>query len=241
MLRDLLELYGEAAKETAKRLSAVLILTAAVIMYFIFDAMLTFVVGRLVTNRTMMLAVGYGFWLVRILYVAHFAGLLTKALEWKRLRWHDLGTVPGDLFAGMTRVMFLIFLAQFVLDRFHVGAATHNLFLLETLVLARLVDPIFETVYISRQTDLEAFQSLFDFWRKNFLQWLPIALVADLALLLLPGASLFNLDLFSPVSWAVNIAVAAAFSLYMLFRGYLFSVLSTSSLRSRRFRRKANR
>lgn len=238
MLDDLRYVYGKAIQRIGALLPSVWAFPVAFLAYYAINGVVLHFVSSLPSTGSMY-AGGWIMWVIHIAEMAHFAGLMSMAFRYRRLKLQDLLYFNGAFFASLSQVQFVLYLVSLLLGRLGLPSQLGMLWHWGALLASQLVAPTFEGVYIGEQGGLEALIGLGAFWKSNVLQWLPVALVGILFQIALPLSDAFSAALYAP-EWALQAALCAAvYSFVYLLRGCVYIELNGSTPRSRAFQRRA--
>jgi len=184
--------------------------------------------------------------------ISNYLYLLDCIIKRDRLTWHDFKDGFGIYLRKVWGILFIGWVASFgftsfVLPILSVGLPGHTLSLLINFLLLLILNPLPETVYQKYYNPWESVTYTFGFIKENWLEWYVPNLVFMGVLYILTGNFLmgtFNTYVFSVVSFfsyrgiLFFILGQVVFSYMMIYRGYLYELLSTSTRRKRIFMRK---
>ncbi len=188
--------------------------------------------------------------LVSSALISNYLHLLDCIITRDRLSWHEfkagftlhLRKVWGILFIGWVASFGF---SSFILPVLSVGLSPFTLSMIVNLIVLILLNPLPETVYQKYYNPWESVTYTVGFVKDNWLEWLIPNLVFMGGLYFLTGSLLtgifnthvFSMSLFSPAGLLLYIIGQVWFSFMMIYRGYLYELLSTSTRRKRMFMR----
>lgn len=177
--------------------------------------------------------------------------MLSNVIYYDRLSFKGLKRAATSYFGAIYSVYFILILVSWILR--YMG----NIFLLSPIVwiiIFVVFNPISEAVYIKDESYISAFVYSFDFMKKNFIHWMIPVVIFGFILAIMGYTPGYYLGTFSQTS-IINIpvgimpgyrALGRGISLqyfiaeiiagfYIIFRGCLFKILSTSTMRKRQY------
>ncbi|NLW22659.1 MAG: hypothetical protein GXY88_05330 [Tissierellia bacterium] len=145
-------------------------------------------------------------------------------------------------------IFFIAWIGRYILSTLlqMVGSNGSGLNLIISIAVLIFLNPLPETVYLKYYSPFESIKYSIDFMKENWVNWLLPNIVFHLILYLITNNLLlnvftthigFNFD-FSIKGIAFYILGQAVFSFIMIYRGYLFKLLSTSTRRKRMYMNK---
>ncbi len=183
--------------------------------------------------------------------ISNYLHLLDCIIKRDRLNWHEfkdgftvyLRKVWGILFIGWVASFGF---SSFILPIFSVGISPYLLSMIVNFLVLLLLNPLPETVYQKHYNPWETITYTVGFVRENWLEWIVPNLVFMVGLYFLTGnlltgifnTHLFSFSMFSPTGLIFYLIGQVWFSYMMIYRGYLYELLSTSTRRKRMFMRR---
>lgn len=236
ILTDTLKVNRDALKKTLLKLRHIPLLALAYVVY----QLILFAVSMIGANLGAGIGFLWGFvnYLVNIAIMAHFLSLLYNVIRYNRLTPQDLiNRQFTRLMPSLLQAFFFLYIIELLFSLFlsPILPSISSFFIL--LVWEALKTPVQESVYLGNQYGTGALRATFEFWKSNWAQWSLIILAAAVYQILIQPfvgrLTLLSIWLL-PVVWLVS---GVLISVWMVWRGELFDVLDSSSMRSREFRR----
>ena len=183
--------------------------------------------------------------------ISNYLHLLDCIIKRDRLGWHDFKDGFTIYLRKVWGISFLGWVASFGLNSFilpilSIGIPGFTLSMIVNFLIFLLLNPLPETVYQQNYNPWESITYTVGFIKENWLEWFVPNLVLLGGLYLLTGNLLmgvFNTYVVSTRILSIRglgffIIGQIWFSYMMIYRGYLYELLSTSTRRKRLFMRK---
>ena len=241
LIQDIITVHRDAIKAALPKLRFTPILALAYLLYQVIQSLISLVGSRLATGGASFLW-GFVVYLVNIALLAHFLTLMTSVIRYGRLDLQDLVSSHfTQLMPALIQAFFIIYVIELIFSLF-LGSLLPGL--VTTLILlawSAFQTPVSESVYLANRYGLDALRHTLEFWKTSWAQWLPVILISWLVRYTVG----IQVQVFaSALNWRFlvgNLLIGFAYSAWMIWRGELFVILDGSTMRSRAFRRRANR
>lgn len=253
LIAPTLALYQTAlSKSWSAFMGSVVIIPLAVLLYFLFlqisSIAFTFgIAGRFLAG------------LLFVACLALYLGWIREAVSRGRIRIADLKDWDLSLFQPVMSVAFIFFLAELVLNS--IFQQNPDVLSIISLIIGIVLNAIPEIIYQRQTSGLSAFEEAVSFIQENWIEWflptlfllfpllihpafleiLPFIFSGELVLFpgftaLMASNVTFSLFLNSSLAWLASIMSLIFMHFFVIFRGFLFQELFSSSRRSRAFR-----
>lgn len=231
IIRDIIEVNREVGKKTlyAVSKSPLLILVTAGVL--VVNVMIAYVAGLFGFLAGLFLLLADGAILGVYLYT------LEQVVRYKRLTTTDVKNGLSVYFRRTVIVIMIVNLGMYALSVLAdvLGGIGLPLILAGTLAAFVFLNPLPEMIYLRHYTEGESITKSFEFIVENWLDW--FVPLTPMMILAFGGGFLGNMWL-PGVGMASGILLqAVVLPFLMVYRGYLFDLLSKSSRRKRQFRR----
>ena len=248
-IKDLKLVYGKALEETIIRIKKN---PLVLILPLIFSALISLInkfFGSFVSVGSI-----YVSFLVPVLYalvLSVYYDMLSDVMYYNRLGVSNLNSSFRRYFGPIYSVYFvLIMISWLSLALFRTN---YILNLIMWLAIFIIFNPIVETIYLKDESYLSAYSYCANFMKENFVHWLiPLAIymgiqallgfslvefITDKAIIVLPVGRSFSLNIlnFGPTYIIKYLLVEILTGFYIIFRGNLFKILSTGTMRKRQY------
>lgn len=249
-------IYYDAAKQASNALIRNWILIPAAISGY-----LIYFLSALLFNQAGFFG-GMIVGLVQIFLISVSYCWLRDSVGREKIKLEDLYKLDSAVFSSVINTGFILFVAKFGLLIVLQGIGAEHMMILVQFALVIGCNALPEVLYLQRYESIAAIQESFEFIKSNWIEWfLPfmffltpwifILSSMDRILLfmsrmdeMLPASVVFfstkslAMQIFSDISigsYISNILALIIFIWYMLFRGFLFLVLTNSSRRKREY------
>lgn len=233
-MNDILEVNREVYKKTVVALKACPILipvTAAVLAINVLIAMVAGLFGML---AGLFLLIADGAVLGAYLYA------LEQVLRYKKLKFNDLQDGVQIYFRRTVIIIMIINLAFYAVSILSGILGGVGLILVVVCYLGSFIflNPLPEMLYMRHYSEGESLQKSYEFILENWIDW--FVPLTPLMLLAFGGGFFGNMLLPGLGTLPGLLVQALVLPFLMVYRGYLFDILSKSSRRKRQFRRNLN-
>lgn len=241
--------YSAAAKDAAHMLFKnwiILVGSLAAFFAFLLIAPLVAPLG---------IAGGFLLGLFQLVFLTLYYHWIASSVRRTKLRWSDLIEFEPPLFFTILSVAFLIFVVEFILQSLTRGLHLEWVVACAQLAIFFAFNALPEVIMIRRIESLSAFASAWEFIRDNLIEWyIPLLVLLSPLLLLSMQPELLLLVLGQSEPLLPVLAVVQSYQFlsvgslslvsllgllvgtwFMLFRGFLFLELESSSRRQRAF------
>ena len=217
------------------------------IVYTILNIVIYSVIGSLLTGPLYILS-GIIAAIVTSAMISNYLYLLFNIINYNRVTLQDfkkgftyfLRKIYGIIFIGYVASLLLDFVSGIL------GSMAPILFILLYLSMLVILNPLPETVYLKYHSAWESIVETMDFMKENWLNWGIPNIIFSLLLYLSTGRILFELFninisfgfIFEIKDLAIYLIGQVIFSVMMIYRGYLYKLLSGSTRRKRMFMNK---
>lgn len=213
-------------------------------------AVMSLVAGMLVSSllRGLGIIAGIIYALVESAIISSYLFVLHNVILYNRFRWKDIQHGLTYFIRKVYGVLFIFYLASLILNFLSGILGTFVVLVTFLLGIAALVlfNPLPEALYIKEMDSLQSVMYCIDFLKENWLNWLVPNGIVIAALYMTTGRIMSSgLNPFRQITVGfgtgtlVSMVVGSIIlSLFMVYRGHLFKLLSTSTLRKRMFMRK---
>lgn len=233
-MNDLKNVYFDFWKDLKETVAALPVLLCAGALYMLLlyaFNVLTFSFG----GGLLLGIVGVMRWMLKMLFLAHFATLMTRVFTHHQLHFDDFFRYDRDYFFQLTEALFWIYIVTWALERM-LGMMNTGSFLV--LLWQAFSAPAYEAVYIGHEKSAHIFPALVDFWQVNWVPALAYGLVAlGVYTFIMPG-------LFTALGSAAILSQALLgvfYGLLLYTKAILFRILYFSNPRSRAFHNSVER
>lgn len=242
-MRDIQFVYDNAWRKFKALIPCLAILILAMAAYELISSGLErlFMLIPAASSRGMAVLLGFVRWLVKIMLMAHLAGLLNRATRYGKLTFSDLAEQYGEYRVPLSQVFFILYLVELATSMFVPDNIGYGYIIMITLVWMALTAPAFEAVYIGGENGNTFISALIGLWQTNGITLLPIVILGGAGFLALQwiAASSILLNTFFELRIVLMLLLKAILgAAFMLFRSVLFREVYFSNPRSREFKRR---
>lgn len=247
-LEDMIYVNKSALDKTLKSITKNWMIILTGFLYTIINLVLYSVLGLLFRGPLYILS-GIASALIMSSLVSNYSYLLFNIVNYNRLTMdnfkegftHYVRKIYGILFIGYIGSLLLSFVLPIL------GSISAGLGFILALILGIALNALPETIYLK---DYDAWESILyslEFLKDNWINWLVPNVILYGAIYFITGeillGNVFNTHLgfnfsTSPIYVGRYLIAQTIFSFMMIYRGYLYRVLSTSTRRKRTFMKK---
>ncbi|WP_409228106.1 hypothetical protein [Gudongella sp. SC589] len=237
-------------KEIAQKSKDSIMKNPEVLLLGVVYSVMSIVAGMLVFNLLAGLGILLGiiYALVESAIVSSYLFVLHNVVVYNRFRWRDIKHGFTYYIRKVYGVLFIFYLANLILGFLSnlLGPMIVALIFIIGIGALVVLNPLPEALYVKDRDSLQTILYCVDFMKENWINWLFPNIILTLILYLLTGGILNGgLNPFRGLSFSVSISSivlyligSAILSTAMIYRGHLFKLLSTTTLRKRMFMRK---
>ena len=182
--------------------------------------------------------------IVQSALVSSYLYVLGNVIVYNRFRWKDAKYGFTHYLWKVYGIFFIFYIGGMLLNLVSgiIGPVLFSFYWLLPLILIIVFNPLPEAIYSRDKDPLETVLYTIKFMRENWLNWLlPNGILLGILYILASEGLGSRINLGS-YNWLIRIAtvitVGALVSIGMLYRGHLFMLLSSSTIRKRQFMRK---
>lgn len=181
--------------------------------------------------------------------ISSYLYFINEIMHYGKFDFSHLRFSLGTYFSKVMGVLFIFWVANLFLSIIMnglaavIGALAFWVMFLINLAIFIAINPVPEIIYHKSYNEVESIQAALAFIKENALNWLfPNLLLAGLIYFIgmMAGQSLPTSMSGGSFGLAMQAILGATLTPIMVFRGYLYEVLSTSSRRKRYFMRDMN-
>ena len=177
--------------------------------------------------------------------ISNYLYLLFNVINYNRFNLNDIKQGFSYFISKIYGVLFILYLGSILLNLLNnmLGSNASSVNTILQILILVLLNPLPETIYQKGYTAPNTFVYTFDFFKENWFNWIiPIGIFTILIYLvsgqMLTGLFNINIDFtfnFSIVYLLRYLIGQTIFTFMMIYRGYLYKLLSTSTIRKRMF------
>ncbi len=246
-LEDLIDINKSVLDKTLKSFMKNWMIIFTGIVYTIIN-LLAFNVLEILFAGPLSILSGIAFALLRSSIASNYLYLLFNIVNYNRLTINNFKEGFTYYIRKIYVVFFILYFVQLLLSIITpaLGLLGNNLFLFVNLITIVILTALPETIYLK---DYDAWESIIyslNFLKENFINWFIPNLIFYVAIYYISGVILqeiFNVNVnfkfyADPIYISRYIIAQIVFSFMMIYRGYLYKLLSTSTRRKRMFMKK---
>lgn len=217
------------------------------IVYMTISLLLTIVLSRLFVGPLSILA-GLISAVISSALISNYLYLLFNIINYNKINLNNFKEGFTAYLWKVYEVFFIVWLASYLLSSVSniAGGSGGVIISLIYLLAFILLNALPETIYQKYYSAFESINYSFEFIKENWLNWFVPNIILFGILYLVTGeliTDMFTTYISFNISSGINgiiryIVGQLIFSFAMIYRGYLFKLLSTSSMRKRMFMRK---
>ena len=184
-------------------------------------------------------------YLLKSTLISNYLYLLFNVINYNRFNLNDIKQGFSYFISKIYGVLFILYLGSILLNLLNnmLGSNASSVNTILQILILVLLNPLPETIYQKGYTAPNTFVYTFDFFKENWFNWIiPIGIFTILIYLvsgqMLTGLFNINIDFtfnFSIVYLLRYLIGQTIFTFMMIYRGYLYKLLSTSTIRKRMF------
>ena len=184
-------------------------------------------------------------YLLKSTLISNYLYLLFNVINYNRFNLNDIKQGFSYFISKIYGVLFILYLGSILLNLLNnmLGSNASSVNTILQILILVLLNPLPETIYQKGYTAPNTFVYTFDFIKENWFNWIiPIGIFTILIYLvsgqMLTGLFNINIDFtfnFSIVYLLRYLIGQTIFTFMMIYRGYLYKLLSTSTIRKRMF------
>lgn len=248
-LKDLKLVYTRSLEETFIRIRKNPLVLILPLIFSLLLSIVNRVFGSFVSIGNL-----YVSFLTPVLYaliLSVYLEMLSDVMYYNRLHIRNINSSFRNYFGAVYSVYFVLILANWV--TLAVIGRNYMLNLVFWSIVFVIFNPIIETIYLKDESYISAYSYCLNFMKENFIHWIiPLSiylvvqnllgysildLITDDAIIALPigrkfSLNLFNLDIIYFLKYFI-VEILTGF--YIIFRGNLFKILSTTTKRKREY------
>ena len=232
MLKDFIRVNKYALDESKKRLKFFPLLGLALFCYSLINLAALLIIAKYFNNIR---GLGFLTYLLKVAETAHFLGLMQNVIIYQRLSLNDLLSM-GPFFNNTINFIFVFYVINYLIGILSFNQITPAFFgeILNIALLA-FISPGFDMIYIDGYEGYSIFTRLPEFFKENFINWIPAILI------MLLYNYLGNISIFmSIMDIIVSLMLNFLLSILLIYKGNLYVALAHSSRRKREFEAKFN-
>ncbi|WFA09871.1 hypothetical protein [Tissierella sp. Yu-01] len=210
--------------------------------------MLAFSVIGVALSGPLSIISGFLLYFIQSAIISNYFYLLFNIINYNRFNFNDFKQGFMYFIWKVYGVLFIIYLGQLLLSALSniLGSNAYIVNIIIQIGVLILFNPLAETIYLKGLSPQDTILYTLDFMKENFVNWLLPNAVLLFVLYLITGqliTNLFNTGIgfnfdFSIIAIARYLLGQLVFSFMMIYRGHLFRLLSTSTMRKRKFMNK---
>ena len=237
-------------KEIIQKSRSTITRNPEILLMGIVSSILSLLAGILIFNLLAGLGILLGiiYALVESAIVSSYLFVLHNVVVYNRFRWQDIKNGFTYYIRKVYGVLFIFYLVNLIIGFLSniLGSAIIAILFILGLGAFVVLNPLPEALYVKDRDSLQTILYCVDFMKENWINWLVPNFILILILYLITGG-VFSVGLnpFRGLSFSTSISSivmyiigSAILSVAMVYRGHLFKLLSTSTLRKRMFMRK---
>ncbi len=218
------------------------------IVYSVLGMVASILVGALFTGP-LGLARGFILALVESSIISSYIFVLYNVISYNRFRWRDVKNGFTYFIWKVYAVLFIFYLGSIILS--FIGSLLGGIIFVYlmlgiSILVFIILNPIPEALYVKTYNPWDTVLYCLEFMRGNWLNWIIPNIVFFLLLFIISGGGILNVfSIFNNFTLAYGMVVIVRYllasvilSFGMIYRGHLFTLLSTSTRRKRMFMRK---
>lgn len=229
VIKDALYVNKIAAKRTFSSFKYIPFVVISLAIYYLGQYLMSYLNVYLLRIIRIPYLIGIFNYIVEIAGMSLVMSVLYSVIVGDRLNVKNFASGWKTFIGPLINTRFIIFLAELLLGR--VFATSYSLLLVWNILLAIILSPMLETIYIGRNQGIDAIMDMFAFIKTNFLQWLPVLIVFSL---LNTSSSLMTINTFGNNILYILLDIVLL-SITYIYKGHLYSILYNSSVRKRKF------
>ncbi len=216
------------------------------VVYSVLSLVAGIVVFNLLSGLGFLLGIIYA--LIESAIISSYLFVLHNVVVYNRFRWKDIKYGFTYFIRKVYGVLFIFYLVNIILSFVSsiIGAFVVAIILIIGIAALVVLNPLPESLYIKERDSLQTILYCIDFMKENWLNWIvPNGLLMIILYFVTGGLLTGGLNPFRGLSFSNSILSMIMYllgsvllSAAMIYRGHLFKLLSTTTLRKRMFMRK---
>lgn len=234
ILQDALQVNKEALSKTIKSLKYFPIIMLVLLISMVLKLgsnILTPYVLRVIQSGYLIGFIGY---IVDVMSQSLLVSCLYSVVMGDKLTFKNFLNDWSRFISPIMSVRFLFWIIEMA-----ISLLTPGMTMLAPIIAFALYfikTPMLETIYIGQEVGTQAMVEIFDFLKRNFLQWLPIAIITALVLVQTSVAGHMLLSIFNNPRLLLTVIVSLFILAFVyIYKGHLYKILYRSNIRSRKF------
>lgn len=234
MFNDIICMNKQIAEQAFQRIKKNWYIVFLAIIYAIINIIVTFVIGIVLNRGPFALIGGFLIAIVSAALVSHYLYMLNQVIKTGKINKYDIKDGFMAYIWKIYGVYFVFWIAGLLLSKIQLGVI-----LPVVVIMALNVLP--ETLYLKYYDTMDTIKYSLEFMKENWIEWyIPNSII--MIIVFFYTGNVFNsgfkvLINISVTNIVVFIAGQLLFNYFMIYRGLLFELLSTSTRRKREFMR----
>lgn len=247
-ITDIILVNKEVFEKTIRSIKSNWQILLVGVVYAILSMIASIIVSRLFIGP-LGLARGLILALIEAAIISSYIFVLYNVISYNRFRWRDVKNGFTFFIWKVYAILFMFYLGSILLSfvgNIIGGFLYIYLMMIISLLLFVVLNPLPEALYVKTYTPWDTVIYCWEFMKDNWLNWIVPNVIFFILLFIFSGqAPFYSINPFRGVTITYGFVVMARYlissiilSFGMLYRGHLFTLLSTSSKRKRQFMRK---
>lgn len=246
-LKDFIYISKYSFSKSIESLRKNYLLILSGIIYSIISMIASYIIGMVIMGPFSILS-GILQYFVQSAIISSYLYLLFNVIYYNRFNLNDIKQGFTYFIFKIYGVLFILYLGSMLLNLLNnlLGSGASLVSAIIQLLILVLLNPIPETIYQKGYTAPDTLIYTFNFIKENWLNWLISIGIFSFLIYLVSGrmlTGLFNINIdfnfnFSIVYLLRYLLGQIIFTFMMLYRGHLYKLLSTSTIRKRMFMNK---
>lgn len=227
LVKDIVNVNKRALKLTSKSLIYVPILALILIVMSYLEDIIQFILSP--NNQSLSFVLGFVRYFVRAVFVTFLISILKNIVLYDRFEVKNLISNVKDSYQQVSSIIFLEIIYEWIV---YFVTSSLDIYLILILIGYAIFSTLYEEVYIANHYAQEAVYSIFDFFKSNLLQFLPILIIYIFANIRFRFSFImlsFVNNYFEIIVYSILLATA------LIFKGHIFNILYGSNYRKRKF------
>lgn len=246
-LSDFKYVNNEAIKKTLESIKKNYLIIFTGVIYSIISIVVSSVMNMIFRGPTSIIT-GFVTYFIQAAILSNYLYLLFNIINYNRFNLNDFKNGFSAFIWKVYGVMFILYLGQLLLSLLGniLGPAASFLNMIIMYLALIIFNALPETIYLKSYTPSETVLYSMEFIKENWLNWfLPNIILMGLIFFITGEIMLgfFNTGVSFGFNFSVRFLITyfvgqLIFSFMMIYRGYLYKILSTSTRRKRMFMNK---
>ncbi|NLL81288.1 MAG: hypothetical protein GX231_03155 [Tissierellia bacterium] len=243
-IKDFIYVNKYSLSKTVESLKKNYLLVFTGIVYSIISMIASYIISIIISGPFAILS-GILLYLVRSALISSYLYFLFNVIYYNRFNIKDIKQGFTYYLFNIYGVLFILYLGNILLDLLNniLGLNAYILIMIIQVLILVLFNSIPETIYQKGYSAPDTFAYSFNFIKENWLNWLITIGIFTCIIYLVSGqilTELFNINIsfrfnFSLIYILRYILGQTIFTVMMLYRGHMYKLLSTSTIRKRMF------